>query len=451
VAGRGREVSARVGRQFRDAFADLLDQRTPFGRLALTHVLMTAGDTLLTISLAGSLFFSISPAAAKTKVLLYLVLTMAPFAVVAPLLGPLIDRSRGARRAMVVASAALRAGVCLLLATRLHSLLLFPLAFTMLVLSKLYLVTKGAIVPQLADTPPPAAPGGGEPDAAADEAVSADAAHAQMATLNARLGLLAVLAGFASSVPAIAVLKLAGAPWVLYLDVVVFAAATVAGLRLPVRAARGRDPHRDPGPAAAPDSGPQRRLPPHLAHHPEVTLALSAMSLLRGVNGFLTFLLAFDLRRRGVAVAWYGVVLAASAAGSLVGVLLVPRARRLLNEPQVLTASVWLVVAVAATAAFVGGVAVQALMAFGVWVACSAGKPAFDALIQREIPADQQGRAFARYETRLQLVWVIGSLIPVGIYLPLVAGDLVIAAAAVVGAVSYLTGRRAVRAREREA
>src|ERR1017187_4693421 len=96
VARRGREVSARMGRKVHDAFADLLDQRTPFGRLALLHVVMTAGDTLVTVSLAGSLFFSISPEAAKNKVLLYLLLTMAPFAVVAPLLGPVIDRTRGA-------------------------------------------------------------------------------------------------------------------------------------------------------------------------------------------------------------------------------------------------------------------------------------------------------------------------------------------------------------------
>ena len=174
--------------------ADLLDQRTPFGRLSLVQVFMTAGDTLLTVSLAGSLFFSISPKAAESKVLLYLVLTMAPFAVVAPFLGPVIDRSRGIRRLVVVASAASRAAVCLVMAGKLHSLLLFPLAFVMLVLSKVYLVTKGSIVPLYAAT----ATGGADP-AAGREA---------MATLNARLGLLASLAGFAASLPAIAVLKL---------------------------------------------------------------------------------------------------------------------------------------------------------------------------------------------------------------------------------------------------
>src|SRR5579864_2209731 len=119
----------------RDALAALLDQRTPFGRLALTHVVVTAGDTLVTISLAGSLFFSISLGAARGRVILYLLLTMAPFAVVAPLLGPVIDRSRGARRAVVVTSAAGRAVMCLIMARDLSNLLLFPEAFAMLVLS----------------------------------------------------------------------------------------------------------------------------------------------------------------------------------------------------------------------------------------------------------------------------------------------------------------------------
>ena len=145
-----RERSDQFRRLARSAITDLFDQRRPFGRLALTHVLMTAGDTLFAVSLAGSLFFSISPTAAKDKVLLYLLLTMGPFAVVAPALGPLIDRSRGARRAMVVASAVGRAALCPFLARDIHSVLLFPEAFAMLVLSKVYLVTKGALVPEMA-------------------------------------------------------------------------------------------------------------------------------------------------------------------------------------------------------------------------------------------------------------------------------------------------------------
>src|SRR5271165_4274574 len=145
-----RERGDQFRRLARTAVADLFDQTRAFGRLALTHVLMTAGDTLFAVSLAGSLFFSISPTQAKDKVLLYLLLTMAPFTVVAPALGPLIDRSRGARRATVVASAVGRAVLCPFLARDIHSLLLFPEAFLMLVLSKVYLVTKGALVPEMA-------------------------------------------------------------------------------------------------------------------------------------------------------------------------------------------------------------------------------------------------------------------------------------------------------------
>src|SRR5919199_6111214 len=66
-----------------------------FSRLAVAHVLSMAGDALVTVALAGSLFFSITPGAARGRVALYLVLTMAPFAVVAPLVGPFLDRSRG--------------------------------------------------------------------------------------------------------------------------------------------------------------------------------------------------------------------------------------------------------------------------------------------------------------------------------------------------------------------
>ncbi len=454
----------------RDAFADLLDQRTPFGRLALVHVLLTAGDTLVTVSLAGSLFFSISPEAAKGKVLLYLLLTMAPFAVVAPFLGPVIDQSRGARRAMVVTSAACRAVMCLIMAGALKSFLLFPEAFTMLVLSKVYLVTKGSLVPLLAESKKTAngaigagfteagtAHSGGESDRAVTMG-SADAGARSragdqdiLATSNAHLGLLAALAGFAASIPAIAVLKLLGGPWVLRLDMLVFVAGTVAALRLPIRgrSRAGRGAH---GMAAQPSSGPRpwsrpasplAKLGPGVAANPEVTLALSAMSVLKGLVGFLTFFLAFSLDRAHAAEWWYGVVLSATVIGTIVGVLLVPRARRVLSEPQLLAVSLWLVAIVAVLSAVIGGRIIQTLLAFAIGVAGSAAKPAFDALVQRYVPPASQGRAFARFETRLQLIWVLGALLPVAYTMPLGAGDIVIAAVAGVSALFYMTSRRA--------
>ena len=66
----------------RREWLDSLRGDSPFSRLARVHVLAVAGDTLVTMALAGSLFFSISPHAARNRVALYLLLTMAPFAVV---------------------------------------------------------------------------------------------------------------------------------------------------------------------------------------------------------------------------------------------------------------------------------------------------------------------------------------------------------------------------------
>jgi hypothetical protein len=385
-------------------------------------------------------------------VILYLLLTMAPFAVVAPLLGPVIDRSRGARRATVVVSALGRAVVCLVMAGGLRSLLLFPEAFTMLVLSKVYLVTKGSLVPLFVGTPTGAESGPLSPGAAADagtaDAAEASVDHNRLATANAQLGLLASLTAFAAALPAIAILKLLGGPWVLRVDMVVFAVGTVLALRLPIRKAPRASSRAAPVAASVTDgwnpSGPLGAYGPAAHTHPEVTFALSAMSILKFAVGFLTFLLAFDLRRAHATI-WYGPTLGLSIAGAVVGVLVVPRARRVLSEQQVLAVAIWLVAVTAALVAVVGGVVIQTLLAFVIGVASGSGKPAFDALVQRYVPTAAQGRAFARFETRLQLVWVVGALLPVVAATPLTAGDIVIAAVAGVGGLSYMTGRRAVR------
>jgi hypothetical protein len=420
----------------RDAVAALLDQKTPFGRLALTHVVLTAGDALLTVSLASSLFFTVSTSEARGKVILYLLLTMAPFAVVAPLLGPIIDRSRGARRATVVTSTALRAVVSLVLANDLKGPLLYPLAFVMLVLSKVYLVTKGSLVPLVV---------------AASERPGGD----ELASANARLGLLSSLTSLVASVPAIGVLELLGGAWVLRLDMVVFVIGTVVAFRLPVSKSRRASAQEGPAPAPAvadardawDEETPIGALGPRANTHPEVILALSAMSILRGLVGFLTFLLAFSLHRNGNDAGWYGFMLASSVGGALIGVVLVPRIRKVLTEPAMLAVSIWSVALAGVLVAAVGGIAIQALLAFVIGMASAASKPAFDALVQRYVPTAAQGRAFARFETRLQLVWVIGAFLPVVINLPLAAGDVVIAAVAAVTGLSYLTSRRALRHR----
>ena len=473
-----RERGDQFRRLVRSAVDDLFDQRSPFGRLALTHVLMTAGDTMFAVSLAGSLFFSISPTAAKDKVLLYLLLTMGPFAVVAPALGPLIDRSRGARRAMVVTSALGRAVLCPFVARDIHSLLLFPEAFLMLVLSKVYLVTKGALVPEMAAMempgnlveeegpalpapdertrhPEPTPPYGTPPTVHVDDPVTGeDVVEPDLATLNARLGLLASLSGFVFALPAVAILKLAGSPAVLWSCAAVFVAGVAAGLRLPVRratrAAR-RSARADRRLAAAgeeawaPDADDwrlqeQRDL---AAFRPiagtQVILALTPMSVLKGLLGFLTFLFAFGLRRENAATWWFGLLIGALTVGAVIGVLLVGRIRRVLSEQQMLAASLWLVAAMGLLGWLFPHQALQALVAVAVGAAGAIAKPSFDALVQRHVRESDQGRAFARFETRLQLMWVTGSLVGVVLSLSIPAGNLVLAVVAMAGALSYMS------------
>src|SRR5688500_18840552 len=115
---------------------------SPFARLARTHVLVAAGDALVTIALANSLFFDLDPNDARWKVFLYLALTMAPLAVVAPFIGPALDRSVGGRRWMPIGAIAGRALICFFMIGDLQGLLLFPEAFAVLALGKVYAVSR---------------------------------------------------------------------------------------------------------------------------------------------------------------------------------------------------------------------------------------------------------------------------------------------------------------------
>src|SRR5439155_622464 len=157
--------------------------------------LMLAGDTPITMALAAALFSSIRPGGARGKAILYLLLTMAPIAVVGPLLGPVLDKSRTGRRTVVILSAASRALVCLSMAHHLKGLLLFPEAFAALVLSKTYLITKSALVPSAVDR------------------------EEELVDANSRLAVLGVVAGFAIAAPGAVLLKVSflGGDWVLRL------------------------------------------------------------------------------------------------------------------------------------------------------------------------------------------------------------------------------------------
>ena len=66
-------------------------------RLTIAHALDDVADALITLSLIGSLFFSVSLEASRSRILLYLLLTALPLAVVAQVVGPALDRIRATR------------------------------------------------------------------------------------------------------------------------------------------------------------------------------------------------------------------------------------------------------------------------------------------------------------------------------------------------------------------
>jgi len=431
VRARGIVTLARASAQ------DLFDQKTAFGRLALVHVIMMAGDTLVTVSLAGSLFFSVSPTEAKGKVLLYLLLTIAPFAVVSPILGPLIDRSANGRRILVAISAGVRAALCWMMAEHLNSLWLFPLAFLLLISSKLYVVTRGALVPEMARTDQFREHGDRVDDAGWPNPDEGDAKG--YAGFNAQLTLLGTLSGLIAGSVGAGILKGIGAPSVLYVAAFVYIGATVASARLqkPVKIVRDQ---------VAGLTQSERDLN---ALNPlgdvEVAWGLGAASLMRFSAGFTIFLLAFGLRRESAGLGWYAFALLLSAGGSLVGLAFVTRVRNILKESTLLTIALLATGLGAALASVRPVLAVQVLLAGWLGLCGAIAQPSFDAITQKYVAPGAQGRTFARFAVRQQLLWVVGALIPVAIAMSFSVGDRLLAILMVLASVVHPAGRRSAR------
>jgi hypothetical protein len=347
---------------------------TPFARLALAHAISVCGDVFVTVSLADSIFFSATTSAARGKVLLYLLLTMAPFAVVAPVIGPMIDRTRGGRRLSIAAFAGGRAILCLLMAGAIHSVALFPLAFAILVLSKGHSVAKSALVPAVVDNP--------------DELVLA----------NSRLALIAVLGGAIAGPLAAGILKLGSAAWVLRVGALIFCVGALAALAIP-RAAK-----------VAPA---ETKVERGTLHARSIVTAGTAMGIVRGVVGFTTFFAAFALKRAHEPTWVFGFVIAAGAVGNGIGSVIAPFLRKRVREEWILAGSLVLPAIPLLFAARSYGRLSLVFAAGAVATSAALARLAFDSLLQRDGADAARGRAFARFETRFQIAWVIGGLLAV--------------------------------------
>jgi hypothetical protein len=413
---------------------ELFDQTTAFGRLALVHVIMMAGDTLVTVSLAGSLFFSVSPTEAKGRVLLYLLLTIAPFAIVSPVLGPLIDRSANGRRILVALSASARAVLCWMMSEHLNSLWLFPMAFLVLISSKLYVVTRGALVPEMARTDQlrehsTSVGSAGWPSAAAQQ-------EKGFSGFNAQLTLLGTISGLLAGSIGAGMLKGIGAPSVLITASFVFIGATVASLRLQKPPKEVRDE------VAGLTQADRDRNALNPLGDIEVAWGLTAAALMRFTVGFATFLLAFGLRRENAGLGYFAFALAMSAFGSLVGLGIVTRVRNKVPESTLLTLSLLATGLGAGVAATHPTLNAQVVLAGWLGLCAAVAQPTFDAITQRNVAPGAQGRTFARFAVRQQLLWVIGALIPVAITLRFSVGDTLLSVLMLSAGLVYGLGRR---------
>jgi len=362
-------------------------------RLLEMHAFNTAGDAAVAVSLAGTLFFTVPSGEARGQVASFLLLTMLPFAIVAPLIGPFLDRFRRGRRWAIGGTLAIRAFCCWVLAGAVDgdSAALFPAALGCLVASKAYGVTRASAVPRVL-------PEG-----------------FTLVKANSRISLTGTAAAAISAPLAIGAAAI-GAEWALRYAFLVFVAGTVLAILLPTRvdSSEGEE-HFD-----LTATGKGRRKGRAVSH--AVVNALRCNAGLRFLSGFLTLFMAFILRDRPFE-GWedrvtilMGLVIGAAGVGSMVGVLLGSGMKTRKPEAVVVIVLV-LDVVVVSFAAVAYTLLTAMLLGLTVGICQSLGKLSLDALIQRDVREAVRTSVFARSETLLQLSWVIGGFAGLGLAL----------------------------------
>jgi MFS family permease len=418
-----------------------MTQASGAGRTGLANLIeLTAagsvGDAFVAVALAGTLFFSASVDQARGRLALALIITIAPFAVLAPLIGPALDRARHGRRYILIGTLLARGLLCWGMAGAVQhndALTPLPAAFGVLVLQKAYGVTRAAVTPRLLPT------------------------EITLVTANSRIAMASLIASTAGAAVAAGIAVLTNAGWVLRVATVLYLAAIVLGFRLP----DGVDapPDEEPAPAAgatagAPASGSRggdtRPLPedtfaadgrpadgrqhgnghlppagsqasqqrkrrrftwPRLS--PQVAEAMRANAVFRAYSGFMIFFLAFILRTEHFGhtsdkVALGAMIGAAAVGGFLgtgIGALLRSRAPQL-----IIYGMLALTMLVTAFCALVYGLVAALIVALAAALGQTLVKVALDAILQREIDEEHRSSVFAVSETLHQLSWVIGAL-----------------------------------------
>lgn len=395
-------------------------------RLIELNAVHSAGDTALALSLAGTIF-SIPTGEARGQVALFLLLTMAPFTVIAPLIGPMLDRFLHGRRWAIGTTLATRAFLCWVLADAVatRSAWLFPAALGCLVASRAYNVTRASAVPRLLP-----------------QGLSLVAANSRQSLAGvAGMVLGGAIAGAAARV---------GPDWSLRVAFVIYLVGTVLAIKLPGRVdsslgeqdiEQGAEVPQNGRPGAAEtepletaraaprtaawdsrQGGPLRRFRRRVDALPwRVLFALWCTAGTRVLAGFLTLFLVFLLRDQPISglsgTLALGLVVGAAAlgntCGSMIGTLLKGRA------PETFAAAILLVAILAAvtTAVFYS---VWTLVVLGLVAGLSGqlAKLSLDALVQRDVGETVRTSTFAWCETLLQIAWVIGG--GLGIALPLI-------------------------------
>jgi hypothetical protein len=365
--------------------------------LIWNQVLSYGTDAMITVALASTVFFGASTHAQRGNVLIYLLVTMAPFALVAPIIGPALDRVQHGRRWAMAGSGLGRALLAIIMAAHATDLVvLYPCALGSLVFSKAYSVIRGAAAPRL--VPP----------------------GMTLVEANARLSIFGLGAALAGGGLIGAIIKVSGSNSAgLWVTAIAFGACAYSAIKLPKQVDSATSADRHPDKPARPRG--QQRVPlmtrllswAQRGFPPPVIISLQGESALRFISGFLTIFMAFwvESTRHGFTAAIaLGFVIGAVGVGNFAGTALGTRLK--LTRPEIV---------ITTCAAVSGAFCLLAAILFNIEFAAlgmlltsatnSLGKIALDAVIQRDVAETLRSSAFARSETFLQLAWVLGAAI----------------------------------------